>query len=146
MTLAEYDPTWPVLFAREADRIRDTLGASVLLLKHVGSTSVPGLAAKPIIDIHINLHVRGCSPPPEASQTSTPPPPRWPGTTPNTKHKLDRLRVLLPRDPALHDLPRKVGSILAISEGGGGTATSIYSIGATVGVVVPILYVTFPTP
>ncbi|MDT7615241.1 MAG: hypothetical protein QOF00_2688, partial [Pseudonocardiales bacterium] len=49
-------------------------------------------------------------------------------------------------DPALHDLPRKVGSILAISEGGGGTATSIYSIGATVGVVVPILYVTFPTP
>jgi GrpB-like predicted nucleotidyltransferase (UPF0157 family) len=51
ITLAEYDPTWPALFAREADRIRDTLGPSVLLLEHVGSTSVPGLAAKPIIDM-----------------------------------------------------------------------------------------------
>jgi GrpB-like predicted nucleotidyltransferase (UPF0157 family) len=51
ITLVGYDLTWPALFAREADRIRHTLGPSVLLLEHVGSTSVPGLAAKPIIDI-----------------------------------------------------------------------------------------------
>ena len=49
--LAEYDPQWPVLYEREAARIRSVLGARVLLLEHVGSTSVPGLAAKPIIDI-----------------------------------------------------------------------------------------------
>ena len=49
--LAEYDPAWPVLFEREAARIRQALGDRVLGLEHVGSTSVPGLAAKPIIDI-----------------------------------------------------------------------------------------------
>ena len=49
--LAGYDPGWPALFEREAARIRGLLGAEVLLLEHVGSTSVPGLAAKPIIDI-----------------------------------------------------------------------------------------------
>jgi GrpB-like predicted nucleotidyltransferase (UPF0157 family) len=51
ITLAEYDPGWPALFAREAGRIRAILGARALLVEHVGSTSVPGLAAKPIIDI-----------------------------------------------------------------------------------------------
>lgn len=49
--LAEYDPVWPALFEREAARIRDTLGPAALRVEHVGSTSVPGLAAKPIIDI-----------------------------------------------------------------------------------------------
>ena len=49
--LAEPDPAWPQLFAREAERIRSLLGDDVLLLEHVGSTSVPGLPAKPIIDI-----------------------------------------------------------------------------------------------
>lgn len=49
--LDEYDPAWPALFAREAARIRDVLGERVRLLEHVGSTSVPGLAAKPIIDL-----------------------------------------------------------------------------------------------
>lgn len=49
--LADYDPAWPALFAREAERIRSILGDTVVLLEHVGSTSVPGLAAKPIIDI-----------------------------------------------------------------------------------------------
>jgi GrpB-like predicted nucleotidyltransferase (UPF0157 family) len=51
VTLAEYDPAWPVLFGREASRIREALGRSALLVEHAGSTSVPGLAAKPIIDI-----------------------------------------------------------------------------------------------
>jgi len=49
--LAEYDPGWPALYDREAARIRSVLGERVLRLEHVGSTSVPGLAAKPIIDI-----------------------------------------------------------------------------------------------
>jgi GrpB-like predicted nucleotidyltransferase (UPF0157 family) len=49
--LIEYSAQWPVLFAREAERIRATLGDRVLQLEHVGSTSVPGLAAKPIIDM-----------------------------------------------------------------------------------------------
>jgi GrpB-like predicted nucleotidyltransferase (UPF0157 family) len=51
ITLAEYDPEWPRLFAREADRIRAVLGDTVRRIEHVGSTSVPGLPAKPIIDI-----------------------------------------------------------------------------------------------
>ncbi len=49
--LAAYDPTWPSMFAREAVRIREVLGERVLLLEHVGSTSVPGLCAKPVIDM-----------------------------------------------------------------------------------------------
>jgi GrpB-like predicted nucleotidyltransferase (UPF0157 family) len=49
--LSEYDPAWPALFAREADRIRAVLGPTAVLIEHAGSTSVPGLAAKPIIDI-----------------------------------------------------------------------------------------------
>ena len=49
--IADYDPAWPELFQREADRIRDLLGGRIIELEHVGSTSVPGLAAKPIIDI-----------------------------------------------------------------------------------------------
>jgi GrpB-like predicted nucleotidyltransferase (UPF0157 family) len=49
--LADYDPGWPGLYEREAARIRSALGDRVLLLEHIGSTAVPGLAAKPIIDI-----------------------------------------------------------------------------------------------
>jgi GrpB-like predicted nucleotidyltransferase (UPF0157 family) len=51
VVVADYDPAWPALFEREAARLRDLLGAEIRLLEHVGSTSVPGLAAKPIIDI-----------------------------------------------------------------------------------------------
>jgi len=49
--LIEYSDEWPALFMREAERVRATLGGRVLMLEHVGSTSVPGLAAKPIIDM-----------------------------------------------------------------------------------------------
>jgi GrpB-like predicted nucleotidyltransferase (UPF0157 family) len=51
--LAEYDLAWPALYEREAARIRSLLGDRVMLLEHAGSTSVPGLAAKPIIDIEL---------------------------------------------------------------------------------------------
>jgi GrpB-like predicted nucleotidyltransferase (UPF0157 family) len=49
--LAPYDPAWPLLFTRLAKQIHEALGDSLLLLEHVGSTSVPGLSAKPIIDM-----------------------------------------------------------------------------------------------
>ena len=49
--LAESDPAWPALFAREAARIRALLGDDIRLVEHVGSTSVDGLPAKPVIDI-----------------------------------------------------------------------------------------------
>jgi GrpB-like predicted nucleotidyltransferase (UPF0157 family) len=49
--LAEYDPEWPRLYEREEARIRAALGPRALRIVHVGSTSVPGLAAKPVIDI-----------------------------------------------------------------------------------------------
>jgi GrpB-like predicted nucleotidyltransferase (UPF0157 family) len=51
INLAEYDPGWPRLFEREAARIHRVLGHRVRRLDHVGSTAVPGLAAKPIIDM-----------------------------------------------------------------------------------------------
>jgi GrpB-like predicted nucleotidyltransferase (UPF0157 family) len=51
IVVSDYDPHWPVLFEREAARIRAVLGAEVALLEHCGSTSVPGLPAKPLIDI-----------------------------------------------------------------------------------------------
>jgi GrpB-like predicted nucleotidyltransferase (UPF0157 family) len=49
--LVPYDPAWPERFRLEAGKIRSTLGEQALLIEHVGSTSVPGLPAKPIIDI-----------------------------------------------------------------------------------------------
>jgi GrpB-like predicted nucleotidyltransferase (UPF0157 family) len=49
--LVDYDPDWPAQFRREADRIRAALGDRALRIEHVGSTSVPGLPAKPTIDV-----------------------------------------------------------------------------------------------
>src|SRR6266852_531133 len=49
--IVNYVPQWPELFAREADRIRAVLGDRALRIEHTGSTSVPGLAAKPVIDM-----------------------------------------------------------------------------------------------
>src|SRR5262245_11605176 len=53
--IVDYDPMWPQLFAREAARIQVALGDRILLLEHVGSTSVPNLAAKPKIDMLLVL-------------------------------------------------------------------------------------------
>jgi len=49
--LAPYDPNWPDLFSRLETRVREALGDKVLTLEHVGSTSIEGLSAKPIIDM-----------------------------------------------------------------------------------------------
>jgi len=46
-----HDPAWAALFADEAARLRAVLGDAVIGIEHVGSTSVPGLAAKPILDL-----------------------------------------------------------------------------------------------
>lgn len=49
--LADYDPAWPVRFTALATEIRAVLGDRVVMLEHVGSTSVPDLCAKPILDV-----------------------------------------------------------------------------------------------
>jgi GrpB-like predicted nucleotidyltransferase (UPF0157 family) len=51
IVLADYDPVWPERFRQEEARIRAALGRAALSIEHIGSTSVPGLAAKPIVDI-----------------------------------------------------------------------------------------------
>jgi GrpB-like predicted nucleotidyltransferase (UPF0157 family) len=51
--IADCDPRWPHMFTREAARIRAALGDTALAIEHVGSTSVAGLPAKPIIDIDL---------------------------------------------------------------------------------------------
>jgi GrpB-like predicted nucleotidyltransferase (UPF0157 family) len=55
MILAPYDPGWAVEFERERARIAAALGAAALRIEHNGSTAVPGLAAKPIIDIQVSV-------------------------------------------------------------------------------------------
>jgi GrpB-like predicted nucleotidyltransferase (UPF0157 family) len=50
-----YDDAWPALFEAEAEQIRAALGGELRVIEHVGSTSVPGLAAKPVIDIAISV-------------------------------------------------------------------------------------------
>jgi GrpB-like predicted nucleotidyltransferase (UPF0157 family) len=53
--LAPYDPQWPLLYEREEARIRATLRERAIVLEHAGSTSVPGLSAKPKIDIVLGV-------------------------------------------------------------------------------------------
>ena len=49
--IADDDPRWPGLFAAEAEQLRPAFGSSLVALEHIGSTAVPGLAAKPIVDV-----------------------------------------------------------------------------------------------
>lgn len=51
ITISEPDPRWPERFAAMRARITDALGGTALEVHHIGSTSVPGLAAKPILDV-----------------------------------------------------------------------------------------------
>lgn len=51
--LCPYDPSWPLHFEREASRLRGALGDLAVRIDHVGSTAVPGLASKPVIDIQV---------------------------------------------------------------------------------------------
>jgi GrpB-like predicted nucleotidyltransferase (UPF0157 family) len=56
VVIADYDPVWPVRFAALRRPLTDALGELALAIEHVGSTAVPGLAAKPIIDIDVVIH------------------------------------------------------------------------------------------
>jgi len=53
--IVPYDSRWPGFFSAERDRIAAVLGAVAVRIDHNGSTSVPGLAAKPVIDIQISV-------------------------------------------------------------------------------------------
>ena len=55
VVIADYDPDWPRQYELEAARIRSALGERVVRIAHAGSTSVPGLPAKPIIDIVLEV-------------------------------------------------------------------------------------------
>ena len=55
ITLVEYDPAWPRRFEEVEKQVRGALEGLVVLLEHAGSTSVPGLSAKPIIDIVLEV-------------------------------------------------------------------------------------------
>jgi GrpB-like predicted nucleotidyltransferase (UPF0157 family) len=51
IVIVPYDPAWPAMFEEEKSRILEVCGEWLVAVEHMGSTSVPGLAAKPIIDI-----------------------------------------------------------------------------------------------
>jgi GrpB-like predicted nucleotidyltransferase (UPF0157 family) len=53
--IENYDPAWPARFRVLANRVREVLGDRALTVEHIGSTSVPGLAAKPIIDMLLTV-------------------------------------------------------------------------------------------
>lgn len=55
VAVTAYDPEWPVEFARVAAGLRVALGAVAVRIDHIGSTSVPGLTAKPVIDVQISV-------------------------------------------------------------------------------------------
>lgn len=53
--IAEYDPRWPALYEEERARVAAALGALIASIEHIGSTSVPGLSAKSIIDLLVTM-------------------------------------------------------------------------------------------
>jgi GrpB-like predicted nucleotidyltransferase (UPF0157 family) len=55
LEIVSYDPDWPAAFQAEAIRLRNVLGTLALRVDHNGSTSIPGLGAKPIIDIQVSV-------------------------------------------------------------------------------------------
>ncbi len=55
IVVVDYDPTWPEAFRRLGTTLREALGSLAMRIDHIGSTSVPGLAAKPILDVQISV-------------------------------------------------------------------------------------------
>jgi GrpB-like predicted nucleotidyltransferase (UPF0157 family) len=63
ISIADYDPGWPGRFAELGGRLRAALDGVALRIDHIGSTSVPGLAAEPVIDIQVSVtHLEPLSP------------------------------------------------------------------------------------
>jgi GrpB-like predicted nucleotidyltransferase (UPF0157 family) len=54
IVLVDYDPSWPVRFQDERAKLTTALGREAIRIEHIGSTAVPGLAAKPIIDVLVS--------------------------------------------------------------------------------------------
>jgi dephospho-CoA kinase len=55
VVIVDYDPTWPDQFEQLAAGLRRHLGEGVLAIDHIGSTAVPGLAAKDVIDLQVTV-------------------------------------------------------------------------------------------
>jgi GrpB-like predicted nucleotidyltransferase (UPF0157 family) len=55
LVISAYDPAWPLRFGQERERILAAVGAYIEDVQHIGSTSVPGLGAKPIIDLQVSV-------------------------------------------------------------------------------------------
>lgn len=55
IVIADYDIGWPVRFAAERERIAGALGGKAVAIEHIGSTAVPGLGAKPVIDVLVTV-------------------------------------------------------------------------------------------
>lgn len=55
ITIVEYDPLWPALFEEERLRIEAALAGMVFHIEHAGSTAVPGMAGKPIVDLLVGI-------------------------------------------------------------------------------------------
>ena len=55
IAISEYNPHWAVLFEEEAHHLYAKFGSAALRIEHVGSTSVPGLAAKAVIDVQVSV-------------------------------------------------------------------------------------------
>ena len=55
IVVSDYDPNWPTLFEQERTRIKNVLGSFALAIEHMGSTAVPGLPSKPIIDLLVGV-------------------------------------------------------------------------------------------
>ncbi|MBK8649232.1 MAG: GrpB family protein [Gemmatimonadetes bacterium] len=71
VSLVEHDPAWTDAFVLEAARIRVELGTALVAMHHIGSTAIPGIIAKPVIDMLAEVH--------SATAVAGPPPPRPPG-------------------------------------------------------------------
>lgn len=56
VVIVEYNPDWPDMFEAEKTRLHGAIGVWAAAIEHIGSTAVPGLAAKPIIDIMVGLN------------------------------------------------------------------------------------------
>ncbi len=62
IVISTYQPNWPELFDQEAAVIQNLIGSYITIIEHIGSTAVPGLAAKPIIDMLIGINRLSDSP------------------------------------------------------------------------------------
>lgn len=58
IVIADYDPAWPLMFASIRAQLLQAVGPLAVRIEHVGSTAVPGLAAKPVIDIDLVIATR----------------------------------------------------------------------------------------